>query len=674
MGGNEMNSKTKPVTGSKALFAALLCASSMAFAEHEFFAPGIMIDGETISSEGDFKTKSGNKYTYMIHESIAGDVMGLLLLTQKNGTYELSGQDTTSCAAIWVNADCTIVLEDGFELGSADAGLNYDTQGSSFVMSPIMLQTGSTVTIRTKGRAVIYGNYNMPAICVGGMSDNLVSMLILEEDGSYGGTGGLFAYGGYGAPAIGSMRNTTNGLGIISVRGAVYAFAGEGACAIGIAPECDVPKTKKSYINVGSMTANGSCTLGARSCGESPAIGISGGASGLLDVYLNNGIISAFVQEDGSDESAAGIGTGCRSEGECNIFVNGGEITAKGGKRGAGIGSGCESGADVSITILGGRIDANGGAYAAGIGGGYCTKTPDIYIAGGTVVASGDSKCANDIGSGYGSLSDVDVRVAGGSVWPENEKYDAVFTCNGTRLVCLWTDKASASEEFRPGQKVNVLLVTENGPYGNKDIYASEYAGEAGRVYLWVPPALYKNNLFMNGEKYYADARSGNNTSPTPKGAANVCIVDFDAGTGDLKARDERRFVEYGNEVGTLPKATKKGYTLRGWYTKKSGGTKVVNSTTKVKEDVTYYAEWMANKYKIKFNKNGGKGKMKTLSATYGKLVKLTANAFKKSRYKFAGWAKTKKGRVVYKNKAKVKNLTTKSGKTITLYAVWKKR
>ena len=130
--------------------------------------------------------------------------------------------------------------------------------------------------------------------------------------------------------------------------------------------------------------------------------------------------------------------------------------------------------------------------------------------------------------------------------------------------------------------------------------------------------------------------------------------------------------VRKNSSVGTLPKATKKGYTLKGWYTKKSGGTKLAAST-KINKNATYYAQWTANKYKIKFNKNGGKGTMKTLSATYDKNVTLRANAFKRTGYKFKGWAKTKKGKVAYKNKAKVKNLTATKGKTVTLYAVWKK-
>ena len=149
-----------------------------------------------------------------------------------------------------------------------------------------------------------------------------------------------------------------------------------------------------------------------------------------------------------------------------------------------------------------------------------------------------------------------------------------------------------------------------------------------------------------------------------------IFTVSFNANGG--KTSETKRKVEEYSAVGTLPKATKKGYTLKGWFTKKSGGTKLAAST-KITKSATYYAQWTANKYKIKFNKNGGKGTMKALSATYDKNVTLRANAFKRTRYKFKGWAKTKKGKVAYKNKAKVKNLTDKNGKTVTLYAVWKK-
>ena len=150
-----------------------------------------------------------------------------------------------------------------------------------------------------------------------------------------------------------------------------------------------------------------------------------------------------------------------------------------------------------------------------------------------------------------------------------------------------------------------------------------------------------------------------------------TCVVKFNANGGSM--RGVSRIVRVNSSIGALPGApTRKGYKFKGWYTKKSGGSKI-SSTTKVKKNTTYYAQWTANKYTIKFNRNGGKGTMKALSATYDKNVTLRANAFKRTGYKFKGWAKTKKGKVAYKNKAKVKNLTATKGKTVTLYAVWKK-
>ena len=151
----------------------------------------------------------------------------------------------------------------------------------------------------------------------------------------------------------------------------------------------------------------------------------------------------------------------------------------------------------------------------------------------------------------------------------------------------------------------------------------------------------------------------------------NGPIVTFNANGGTVA--EGTRTVGKGKAVGTLPKSVRTGYTFKGWYTKKSGGTKI-KTTTKVTKSVTYYAQWTANKYTIKFNANGGKGTMKPLSATYGKSVALRANAFKRTYWTFLGWAKTKGATAVdCVNKQKVKNLTSANGKTVTLYAVWRR-
>ena len=102
-----------------------------------------------------------------------------------------------------------------------------------------------------------------------------------------------------------------------------------------------------------------------------------------------------------------------------------------------------------------------------------------------------------------------------------------------------------------------------------------------------------------------------------------------------------------------------------------------VKNLAKAGKTVTLYAKWAKKSYKVQFLANGGTGKMAVQKMAYGKAAKLSANKFKRKGYVFKGWAKSKalakKGAVAYKNKKAVKNLVT-TGKTVKLYAVWKKK
>ena len=126
----------------------------------------------------------------------------------------------------------------------------------------------------------------------------------------------------------------------------------------------------------------------------------------------------------------------------------------------------------------------------------------------------------------------------------------------------------------------------------------------------------------------------------------------------------------------TLKNATKTGYTFKGWYSDKNFKNKVTSIKKGSTGNKTLYAKWEANKYTIKFNGNGSTGgKMSSLTnCKYGKSYKLTANKFKKSGYTFVGWNTKKNGSgKIYKNKQSIKNLTSKNGGTVTLYAQWMK-
>lgn len=144
---------------------------------------------------------------------------------------------------------------------------------------------------------------------------------------------------------------------------------------------------------------------------------------------------------------------------------------------------------------------------------------------------------------------------------------------------------------------------------------------------------------------------------------------------GKNNAKNPASYTKFSGTI-TLKNPTRTGYAFKGWYSDsnyKKQATQIKKGSTGSK---TFYAKWEANKYTIAFNGNGStSGKMSSLtSRKYGKTYQLTANKFKKKGYTFAGWNTKKDGSgKTYKNKEKIKNLTSKSGGKVTLYAQWKK-
>ena len=82
--------------------------------------------------------------------------------------------------------------------------------------------------------------------------------------------------------------------------------------------------------------------------------------------------------------------------------------------------------------------------------------------------------------------------------------------------------------------------------------------------------------------------------------AASKVKVTWDANGGKIEtAKTTITNVKKGSKIGKFPKTPKKtGYMFTGWYTKKSGGTKIT-ATTKVKNKVTYYAHWKKPSSKV---------------------------------------------------------------------------
>lgn len=173
------------------------------------------------------------------------------------------------------------------------------------------------------------------------------------------------------------------------------------------------------------------------------------------------------------------------------------------------------------------------------------------------------------------------------------------------------------------------------------------------------------NTLYSAGGSYTKNEA----TTLTAQWTANKYTLTYNAYGGTCSTASKS--VTYGSTYGTLATPTRTGYAFAGWYTTKTGNTQVTSSTT-CTGNATIYAHWTPITYSVKYNGNGStSGSMGNSSHTYDTAKALTANAFKKTGYAFQGWATSATGPVKYTDKQSVKNLTSTSGATVNLYAVW---
>ena len=159
--------------------------------------------------------------------------------------------------------------------------------------------------------------------------------------------------------------------------------------------------------------------------------------------------------------------------------------------------------------------------------------------------------------------------------------------------------------------------------------------------------------------------------------AGNTYTVNFDkqSGTGGSNSVT----ATYGSAMPSMTIPTRTGYTFGGYYTGTGGsGTQYYDANGgsvrnwDQTSNTTLYAKWTVNTYKVKFNGNGStSGSMNDQNFTYGTAQYLTANAFSKTGYTFAGWATSADGAKAYDNQQSVNNLTATNGGTFNLYAQW---
>ena len=140
-------------------------------------------------------------------------------------------------------------------------------------------------------------------------------------------------------------------------------------------------------------------------------------------------------------------------------------------------------------------------------------------------------------------------------------------------------------------------------------------------------------------------------------------------GNGGSVNQSEKEF--YDGDNFTFPSASRKGYTLNGWYDNKH---QMWSNTGWVVcgENYVETAQWTANQYNVFFDDNGAdSGNVSDSTATYDSNFTLPESGYKKKGYKFLGWSTDKNATSPQHTAGQTFTYRT-DGDTV-FYAVWAK-
>ena len=115
------------------------------------------------------------------------------------------------------------------------------------------------------------------------------------------------------------------------------------------------------------------------------------------------------------------------------------------------------------------------------------------------------------------------------------------------------------------------------------------------------------------------------------------------------------------------------GTTDEFWPVGQTYSTAQIKAETTKKGNVTFTAILNPIQYTVKYDRNGGSGSMSNQTFTYDEEKALNKNTFTRTGYTFQGWnTKADGSGDSYTDQQVVKNLTTVSGGSVTMYAQWK--
>ena len=419
-----------------------------------------------------------------------------------------------------------------------------------------------------------------------------------------------------------------------------------------------------------------------------------GKASGTYGVELIKGTYTM----DGGTIIGWGAGVNMHNdsiydgENTAAIFnMNGGSIKASTTGVNASSSMGAEGGySDVVFTMTGGTISGNiSDEEENGSGGGvYIGSGAEFNMTGGTI--SGN-RWAKGYGAGVGVRGGI-FNLSGGTITGNSAaKGGGIYVGYIDGLKADSRIFLMSSPDISDNSGGNVYLdlnagkpymISINGGLNPKNPIGITLGGDGTGVFTDSSDPTYndKEVFFSEAENLYV----GKNTGGQLLLGKEVKLT-YNANTGEGSKLKETNVIS-GSAVTVLT-AGEAGFEKGGrlfvkWNTASDGsGTSYDpadpdHNTITITEDSMLYAQWKANSYTVKFEKNGEDvtGTMADQSFTYdADPAALTENAYNRTGYLFSGWNTDPNGSgTPYPDKAKVQNLTDVPDGVFTLYAQWK--
>ena len=306
-----------------------------------------------------------------------------------------------------------------------------------------------------------------------------------------------------------------------------------------------------------------------------------------------------------------------------------------------------------------------------------CTRCDDSYIAdytdalghsGGTATCKDKAKCTR-CGAEYGELDPLNhqgVTILFGDIEPSYTKEG--YTGDTYCLDC--------GAKIIIGQAIPVLVgefkITYNLGGGKNNSGNPATFKTNAEVTLKNPT---RSGYTFKG--WYSDSGYKTKVTKIAKGTAkNITLyakwekaytVTYKLNSGTNNSANPKTFTAT-TAIITLKNPTRKGYTFKGWYSDAKFKTKVTKITKGTKKNITLYAKWAINTYKITYKLNSGKNNAKNPKSYKVTTATITLKNPTRKGYTFKGWYSDSK------YKTKVTKIAKGSTGNKTLYAKWAKK